>query len=369
MTIFGIEYNSIQETSVSGRYIHLAHIENYFEIKQNNFSPEYLGLSVESRPIYGITLGQGPIKILIWSQMHGDESTTTKAVLDLINSLLVESELADEILRKTTIKIIPILNPDGAQAYTRENANGIDLNRDAQKRTQPETLVICSIYDEFKPDYCLNLHDQRNIYSAGRTSNTATISFLAPATDKNISLTPSREISMQLIVAMQLALQPILGSRIGRYDDSFNLNCIGDTFQSMGTPTVLFEAGHFPGDHAREETRKFVWFALLQVLVCISREEQNRYNIEQYEKIPNNEKLFFDVLIRNASFLNPKYKAGQSVGILYKEKPGGLDVVFTPEIESVGRLDNRFGHTEYDCSDPKALQIVKSDPKLKSLFF
>src|SRR5690606_18803559 len=98
--------------------------------------------------------GDGPIKILMWSQMHGNESTTTKAVLDLINFLLEGSEMSNSILERCTIKIIPILNPDGALAYTRVNANGIDLNRDAQNLSQPESKVLRAVFEDFGPDYC-----------------------------------------------------------------------------------------------------------------------------------------------------------------------------------------------------------------------
>jgi hypothetical protein len=46
-------------------------------------------------------------------------------------------------------------------------------------------------------------------------------------------------------------LQRYIPGQIGRFDDSFNLNC-GDTFQAMGVPTLLFEAGHFEGDYQRK---------------------------------------------------------------------------------------------------------------------
>ena len=39
------------------------------------------------RPIYGLKLGEGSHKVLAWSQMHGNETTTTKACLDLVEYL------------------------------------------------------------------------------------------------------------------------------------------------------------------------------------------------------------------------------------------------------------------------------------------
>jgi murein tripeptide amidase MpaA len=50
-----------------------------------------------------------------------------------------------------------MLNPDGADMYTRLNANEVDLNRDSQNLTQPESAAR---NDLFQP-HCFNLHDQR----------------------------------------------------------------------------------------------------------------------------------------------------------------------------------------------------------------
>lgn len=44
---------------------------------------------------------------------------------------------------------------------------------------------------------------------------------------------------MSLIAGIVKDLKDELGERIGRYDDGFNINCAGDTFQSLGTPTIL----------------------------------------------------------------------------------------------------------------------------------
>ena len=301
--------------------------------------------------------------------MHGDESTTTKGLLDLINTLLTDSPDPRMILDACSIEIIPILNPDGALQYTRENARGIDLNRDAQDLKQPESRVLRKLYDSFKPHYCLNLHDQRSIYSAGPDRNSATLSFLAPAADKQISITPSREKSMLLVAAMCEALKPMLGNGIGRYDDSYNLNCVGDTFQSQGTPTVLFEAGHFPEDYQRETTRKFIWHSLMTALLVLSSNRLEEYRITQYTDIPNNEKRYFDILIRHAHNLNKKYRQGDSIGILYNEQLNKDRIEFHPAIETVDKLDDHYGHLEYDCSNSSDLEKLQNSAELKSLLF
>jgi len=104
-----------------------------------------IGYSEENRPIYGIKIGDGSIKVLIWSQMHGNETTTTKALCGLLE--LLENPTHRSIISKLTLYIIPQLNPDGAAQYTRLNSNNIDLNRDAVDLSQSESKVYrtCSM--------------------------------------------------------------------------------------------------------------------------------------------------------------------------------------------------------------------------------
>src|SRR5690606_1857738 len=49
---------------------------------------EVAGESVEGRAIHHLTLGHGPLGVLLWSQMHGDEPTATSALIDLCQWLL-----------------------------------------------------------------------------------------------------------------------------------------------------------------------------------------------------------------------------------------------------------------------------------------
>ena len=112
------DYSSLKEPLLFGRYITNKDIEKCFK-KLRKIKVEVIGNSVENRPIYGIKVGDGSIKILMWSQMHGNESTTTKALFDCLNLFESKNELSKNILENCTLYIIPILNPDGSQYYTR----------------------------------------------------------------------------------------------------------------------------------------------------------------------------------------------------------------------------------------------------------
>ena len=351
------DYSSLKEPLLFGRYITNKDIEKCFK-KLRKIKVEVIGNSVENRPIYGIKVGDGSIKILMWSQMHGNESTTTKALFDCLNLFESKNELSKNILENCTLYIIPILNPDGSQYYTRLNANKVDLNRDAQDLSQPESKVLRSKFNDFMPDYCLNLHGQRTIYGVGDTGKSASMSFLSPSQDEKRSITVNREKAMSIISSINETLQDLIPESIARYDDRFDLNCVGDTFQSLGIPTVLYEAGHVNNDYNREEIRESVFISLLTGLSVIAN-GINILNAKDYFKIPENTKSFYDIIIRNAKII-PEDEMIVDIAIQYEEVLNNEKLIFKPKIEVISNLDKYFGHKEYDAEG----EIIKSVDKI-----
>ncbi len=352
MDVLQISHQDFKVNGISGRYVHPIQLENFFSECADMVLVTSLGTSVEGRNIQMAELGSGKTKILMWSQMHGNETTTTKAVLDLIQFLTSDNALAKELLNKCTLRIIGMLNPDGALRYTRENANGIDLNRDAIERTQPESRILRKAFEDFEPNFCFNLHDQRTIYNVGRSDLPATLSFLAPSRDMERTVDSSRELSMQVIAVINSVLQREIPGQIGRYDDAFNANCIGDALQMLGTPSILFEAGHYPGDYEREIVRQYVFHSLVAAIVTIADQSYLDVDIQSYFSIPENNKLFFDILIRNYKGQGEKAKL-EDIGILYREELKEDQIQFKPYIEERGDLSARFGHKVYDYTDQK----------------
>ena len=351
------DYSSLKEPLLFGRYITNKDIEKCFK-KLRKIKVEVIGNSVENRPIYGIKVGDGSIKILMWSQMHGNESTTTKALFDCLNLFESKNELSKNILENCTLYIIPILNPDGSQYYKRLNANKVDLNRDAQDLSQPESKVLRSKFNDFMPDYCLNLHGQRTIYGVGDTGKSASMSFLSPSQDEKRSITVNREKAMSIISSINETLQDLIPESIARYDDRFDLNCVGDTFQSLGIPTVLYEAGHVNNDYNREEIRESVFISLLTGLSVIAN-GINILNAKDYFKIPENTKSFYDIIIRNAKII-PEDEMIVDIAIQYEEVLNNEKLIFKPKIEVISNLDEYFGHKEYDAEG----EIIKSVDKI-----
>ncbi|MHC5309952.1 M14 family zinc carboxypeptidase [Myroides sp. LJL116] len=334
---------SYKDGKVEGRWITNEHIEDSLNDLKLYFKVEVIGYSQESLPIKKVTWGHGPVKIAMWSQMHGNESTTTKAVLDLLYFL---NNSQDPIVHKWrsffTLQIIVILNPDGARAYTRNNANQVDLNRDSILLSQKESKVLRNFLEDFNPHYAFNLHDQRSIFGVGDTGKNAIISFLAPAYDSELSLRENRILAMQLISCINHELQKDIKGHVGRFDDAFNINCIGDYCQSQNWITVLFEAGHYPKDYQREKSRAIVFKSLCIALNTIYKEEHLEKDIKEYLSIPENQKNFTDII-----FANVLEQGSGEVFIVkaqYLEQFADKKVNFCPIVVDINKKGSKFAH-------------------------
>ncbi len=336
-----------KDDRISGRYITNNILELFLNSVNGSCKKSILGYSVFEKPIYLIEIGSGEMKVLIWSQMHGNESTTTKAIFDFINFISSDDFLAVSFRKEFSFIIIPILNPDGAELYTRENSNKVDLNRDFVALTQPESKVLMDLFINSKPDFCFNMHDQRTIFSA-ETGKPATISFLAPSFNQSCDINENRQLAINIIADINKVLQPMISGQVGRFDDGYNSNCVGDTFQTLGVPTILFEAGHYPNDYQREVSRKIVFISL--IAACESARDKTYLvnRTSDYLNIPQNKTLFYDFVYKNVKI---NYDGNEILSIFaaqYKEVLREGSVALIPYISEVNVDDNVRGHVEYD---------------------
>lgn len=340
-------FNTHTESSVSQRYVALSHIEPLLLRLKKHGKISVGGTSVLNKPIYVYQSGSGKIRVMMWSQMHGNESTTTKALLDLFNFL--ESEDGRDFQQKFTFCIIPMLNPDGAELWTRNNANDVDLNRDAQNLSQPESKILRKYIDEFKPDVCFNLHDQRTIFGVEGTQNPATVSFLAPSFNPEKEMNDIRKKAMEIIVYMNEELQNYIPNQTARFDDGFNINCIGDTVQRSKIPTILIEAGHYPNDYQRQITRKYIFIALLAGLDNLKINSNSFVKYLEYFNISNNMAFFFDVFYKNVKFNYDNKQIITNFAVQFSERVKNDRIVFDALVKEVGSLEGFCGHFEYDA--------------------
>ena len=331
-------YEFNKEEKLFGRRITFQMIEPILKKLSNQFIIEELGSSFNQIPIYKITIGNGKTKILLWSQMHGNESTGTKAIFDVFQFFTnpeKNQSITTRILKECTLVFIPLLNPDGAELYTRKNAQGIDLNRDVLDLEAPETKILTTFIKEFSPQFCFNLHDQRTIFSVGKENLPATISFLAPSENVKRTITRGRKVTMAVITAMNRVLQEIIPNQVGRYTDEFYPTATGDNFQKAGHHTILIEAGHCKDDYNREQVRKYNFIALITGLYSIASDAKLK-DYKPYFDIPMNKKYYLDIIYKNVFLSNRNQKV--DVGVVFKEELKSNEIIFTPNIKYIKDL-------------------------------
>lgn len=356
--------NYIQNPAFPNRYISP---ENLFLYLEENYSDyiSQIGTSYLEKPIYQFSIGSGSINILAWSQMHGNESNATLAMLDLLEIKKNIPAMFEAIFEQISLDFIFMLNPDGSEKWSRRNALDIDMNRDYNMEASKEFPFLKNLIKKKKYSYALNLHEQRTIFSTDR-EHPATLSFLAPAENIEKQATETRKKSMAVISAIFEYMKPLIPNKIGRYDDEFYPNSTGDNFTKKGIPTILFEGGHYPDDYLRKETRKFYTVALYIALEFIARENGTVENWENYFQIPENIESHYDIIYRNVK-LNTDFPCILDVAVQYKEeiKAGENEISFTPIVTEVGDVGKKKGWLEIDCTG-KYFRSENKFPKLEA---
>ncbi|WP_083468439.1 M14 family zinc carboxypeptidase [Stenotrophomonas pictorum] len=271
------------------------------------FEIEPIGYSAEGRPLRHVHWGDGPTRVLLWSQMHGDESTASMALADLFRFLgqSPAHPLADRLRRQLSLHVVPILNPDGAARFQRRNAQGIDINRDAAALASPEARALKMLRDRLQPAFGFNLHDQRPGYRVGDSARGTAIALLAPPFNEQREVNDVRGRAIGVSALIRAALEPRIGGHIARWDDEFNPRAFGDLMTYWGTSTVLIESGGIEGDPQKQKLRKLNFLALLVALDAIASGDYASAPHALYTGLPENGDVWPDLLIRGATLASP----------------------------------------------------------------
>ena len=341
----------------SRRIKHNEVLINSDRVKAENpafYSVQTVGRSIEGRQIQMISFGNGSIDVLLWSQMHGNESTATRALFDLLNyfSLNQQSKEVRRILNELSIHIIPMLNPDGAEQFQRENALGIDLNRDALRLVSQEAQLLKRIRDSLNADYGFNLHDQSRYYNVSRTPKQASISFLATAFNYEKEMNEKRRDAAQLIGYLHHINELFIPGHTGRYSDDFEPRAFGDNIQLWGTRLVLIETGGFLGDREKNAGRKLNYVLIGSALESIASNSFESVNESDYWNIPENDRNLFDLKVEGVTVEFNGVHYTLDLGINREEtKATNKDgYSLSANVVDRGDLSTYFGYTTIDGS-------------------
>ncbi len=262
--------------------------------------------SIEGRPIRRIDFGHGEPRVLLWSQMHGNESTASRALVDIFAFLArnPDNPIVRSIEAGTRLTVIPVLNPDGAARFWRHNALGVDINRDARLLATPEARALKSVRDEINAEWGFNLHDQNVRTRLGRSNQDVQISLLAPPPGSRVT-NPAMERAKKLATVVARAIEPVVGNAIGRYDEGFNPRAFGDLMTQWGTGTVLIESGGTLADPQKDRLRAANFVGILTALLAIADGSWEDADPGHYANLPLNGAQVYDLIVRGGQIVLP----------------------------------------------------------------
>ncbi len=116
--------------------------------------------STQGRKVFLVRLNRGGAKarfrVLYYAQQHGDEVAGKDALLTLVRDIAARPALLPE---DVDLYLLPMLNPDGAEAHRRVNGAGADLNRDHLLLAQPETRALHRVARRIRPHLAVDSHE------------------------------------------------------------------------------------------------------------------------------------------------------------------------------------------------------------------
>ena len=327
-----------------------------------------VGRSFANREIYQVEWGKGPLKVFMWSQMHGDEPTATSALVDMFAYLKKngDKDWVKKIDETVTIRAVPMLNPDGAETYQRRSWQGIDINRDALDLKTPEARLLKKLRDDWNPSIGFNLHNQGALTTVGRSANQATISLLVVYGDPAKTTNAGHERNQRLAAAMATALQKFIPGHISRYGDDWTPTAFGDNFSAWGTSTILIETGALQG---KDEMFliKLNYIAYLTALQALATGSEKTQDITPYMSlIPNGSSGLYNFVFRGANIAGA-VRADIAVNIR-RSRSGFVPLCL---IANIGDIRAARGIDEYDASAFNVIQRFRETRvgSLGDLFF
>jgi hypothetical protein len=321
------------------------------------FRVDEAGRSAEGRPLRHVSWGQGKTRVLLWSQMHGDESTASMAIADLFRFLgeNPDDPIVQRLRAGTSLDFVRDMNPDGAARFQRRNAQGIDINRDARRLASPEARALHDLRERLEPDFGFNLHDQNVGTRAGDSGRGTAIALLAPAYDAAREVNASRARAIEVAVVIRSILEPYIGGHIAKWDDTFNPRAFGDLTQQAGVSTILVESGGIDGDVQKQRLRKLNFLALVGALDAIATRSYAGLPHAPYDALPENAAVWPDLLIAGGTLAIPGQPRAKADILIDFDRPllerGGT-------IADVGDLEGRHARRTIDAT---GLYVVPFD--------
>ena len=151
---------NVSRSSVAGYDDVVQALDRIERTSKGNVDVASAGTSGEGRELLYATVGDGPTTFWLQARIHGNELHSTESVLQVLDHLGSGDPGARLIREQLTVVVIPMYNPDGAEANIRQSTTptSTDLNRDWENFAQPESVAFWKLWRDLAPDLALDLH-------------------------------------------------------------------------------------------------------------------------------------------------------------------------------------------------------------------
>jgi len=342
------------------------------------FSPidiglSHIGTSEEGRVLQTLRFGRGKRRVLLWARQHGDEPDCSAGLAMALTELLLHPDEPHYalILENLEIGVFPMVNPDGVARFTRRNAQGIDVNRDAVAGATAEGRAILAIKEAFKPEFCFNLHDMSPRKSAGERKLVAIAYQAGPFEPRDID-NEVRLKAKQVIGHMKLAADRFAEGHQARYTADYMHRAFGDSMMRMGVSSILIEAGGWYEEQGGESfVRRLFALAVLRGLYAIAAGEDQPASGALYETLPFDlGARFADLKLSGCRLVNgggtAPFRGDLTINVDWQIGRINEPVSFLGAIENVGDLEDFLAKKTIDlpgCMAMPGFVVVSPHPE------
>ncbi|MGH8837994.1 MAG: M14 family zinc carboxypeptidase [Jiangellaceae bacterium] len=259
------------------------------------------GQSGEGRELLYATVGSGPTTFWLQARIHGNELHSTEAALQILDLLDSGNPTAQLIRENLTVVVIPMYNPDGAEANIRQSTTPtrIDLNRDWENFAQPESIAFWRLWRDVAPALALDLHhmgqapivedtDDLNQFQIGARS-------IDPARMTDLQWLTNRQMAMVSVDALDryglanVAHYPLIDIT----NAALSRMLMGGTAPAgeqpvMQTPTqgAIFYEVRSVGQKSNGQLENLFRIPTMAVLTAAADGSLNSYDISGYTSLP-----------------------------------------------------------------------------------
>ncbi len=187
-------------------YTELTEYIQFLDKYSEKLTVKPIGISVQGRAINALMFSSGgtatdtsKLKVLIFSQQHGNEQSGKEGALLLAKALCLPEN--QYLLNYLDVAIIPQVNPDGAEINRRRNGNNRDLNRNHLILTEPEVIALHRFFDSLQFQVNMDVHEYAPFGETWRNFGYRNNSYELIGCNTNINIASSiREFSNQSFV-------------------------------------------------------------------------------------------------------------------------------------------------------------------------